>query len=167
MLLAALAPPVTAPDPSCVVVPACLQDGTEKSKRVFVTAPVEVGQTEAEEIGVEHLLRDVKDATLSTLASDVGAKLQALQGLRGRLSEVRGMLGGPMVAWCFAALLSVSSLQSNSAAKGVALHAMHPLPGWGFVVVAVVVVSVVVVMVVVVVVVRWWYSSCVSCCSTC
>lgn len=25
--------------------------------------------------GVEHLLRDVKDATISTLATDVGAKL--------------------------------------------------------------------------------------------
>lgn len=33
------------------------QDGTEKSKRVFVNVPTEVGQTEAEEIGVEHLLR--------------------------------------------------------------------------------------------------------------
>jgi len=26
--------------------------------------------------GVEHLLRDVKDATISTLATDVGAKLE-------------------------------------------------------------------------------------------
>lgn len=28
-----------------------LQDGTEKSRKVFVTVPTEVGQTEAEEIG--------------------------------------------------------------------------------------------------------------------
>jgi hypothetical protein len=36
------------------------QDGTEKARKVFVSVPTEVGQTEAEEIGVEHLLRNVK-----------------------------------------------------------------------------------------------------------
>jgi hypothetical protein len=35
--------------------------------------------------GVEHLLRDVKDATVSTLSTDVASKLQALKGLKGRL----------------------------------------------------------------------------------
>lgn len=48
------------------------EDGTEKSKKVFVNLPTEVGATEAEEIGVEHLLRDVKDAAISTLSSEVG-----------------------------------------------------------------------------------------------
>lgn len=38
---------------------------------MFVNLPTEVGATEAEEIGVEHLLRDVKDAAVSTLASEV------------------------------------------------------------------------------------------------
>lgn len=28
-----------------------LQDGTEKSRQIFITIPTEVGQTEAEEIG--------------------------------------------------------------------------------------------------------------------
>jgi 26S proteasome regulatory subunit N8 len=37
-----------------------LQDGTEKARKVFVSVPTEVGQTEAEEIGVGHLLRNVK-----------------------------------------------------------------------------------------------------------
>lgn len=50
------------------------EDGTEKSKKVFVNLPTEVGATEAEEIGVEHLLRDVKDASISTLSSEVGAR---------------------------------------------------------------------------------------------
>ncbi|KAG2439653.1 hypothetical protein HXX76_005003 [Chlamydomonas incerta] len=63
-------------------------DGTEKAKKVFNSLPTEVGQTEAEEIGVEHLLRDVKDATLSSLAGDVSSKLMALKGLQGRLSEI-------------------------------------------------------------------------------
>lgn len=39
---------------------AILQDGTEKARKVFVSVPTEVRQTEAEEIGVEHLLRNVK-----------------------------------------------------------------------------------------------------------
>jgi hypothetical protein len=44
-------------------------------------------------LGVEHLLRNVKDATISTLASDVSAKLQALKGLKGRLADVQEYLG--------------------------------------------------------------------------
>ena len=35
----------------------------------FKHFPSEIGATEAEEVGVEHLLRDVKDMTLSTLAN--------------------------------------------------------------------------------------------------
>lgn len=38
---------------------------------------------------MEHLLRNVKDATISTLASDVSAKLQALKGLKSRLADVQ------------------------------------------------------------------------------
>jgi len=69
------------------------EDGTEKSRKVFVSLPIEVGQTEAEEVGVEHLLRDVKDATISTLAGDVAGKLLALRGLSARLSEIQEYLG--------------------------------------------------------------------------
>lgn len=69
------------------------EDGTEKAQKVFISIPTEVGQTEAEEIGVEHLLRDVKDATISTLATDVSGKLQALNGLKNRLQEVQAYMG--------------------------------------------------------------------------
>lgn len=41
---------------------------------------------------MEHLLRNVKDATISTLASDVSAKLQALKGLCSRLADVQEYL---------------------------------------------------------------------------
>lgn len=68
-------------------------DGTEKAQKVFISVPTEVGQTEAEEIGVEHLLRDVKDATISTLSTDVSAKLQALNGLKSRLQEMQEYMG--------------------------------------------------------------------------
>ena len=57
---------------------------------MFVNLPTAVASSEAEEIGVEHLLRDVKDASVSTLAEDVMAKVAALRGLQGRL-EVRNM----------------------------------------------------------------------------
>lgn len=58
----------------------------------FLSPPVPVALLRPK--GVEHLLRNVKDATLSTLASDVGAKLQALKGLRSRLGDVQVRRGG-------------------------------------------------------------------------
>jgi 26S proteasome regulatory subunit N8 len=64
-------------------------DGTDKASRAFASVPVRVGQTEAEAVGVEHLLRDVRDATLSELSSDVAGKLTSLQALSGRLEEVK------------------------------------------------------------------------------
>jgi hypothetical protein len=51
-------------------------EGTEKAQQVFVHLPTSVSQTEAEEIGVEHLLRDVKDATISTLSTDIVSQAQ-------------------------------------------------------------------------------------------
>lgn len=42
--------------------------------------------------GVEHLLRDVKDASIGTLATEVGRMNAGLQGLRSRLAEVQQYL---------------------------------------------------------------------------
>jgi len=58
----------------------------------FKHVPSEIGAMEAEEVGVEHLLRDVKDMTISTLANQVTQKLSALKGLASRLSEVDAYL---------------------------------------------------------------------------
>jgi 26S proteasome regulatory subunit N8 len=41
---------------------------------------------------VEHLLRDVKDATVSTLATEVGRMVTGLRGLKSRLSEIQHYL---------------------------------------------------------------------------
>lgn len=68
------------------------EDATQKAQKIFVHVPSEIGAYEAEEIGVEHLLRDVKDATVSTLASEVGGKLVALKGLEARLKEIHAYL---------------------------------------------------------------------------
>jgi len=52
----------------------------------------EIGATESEEVGVEHLLRDVKDTTISTLANQVTQKLGSLKGLSSRLQEIDAYL---------------------------------------------------------------------------
>ena len=52
----------------------------------------EIGAMEAEEVGVEHLLRDVKDTTISTLANQVTQKLGSLKGLASRLQEIDAYL---------------------------------------------------------------------------
>ena len=41
---------------------------------------------------MEHLLRDVKDATVSTLATDVHQIVMGLRGLKSRLLEVQEYL---------------------------------------------------------------------------
>ena len=74
------------------VLSVCAQDASGKSHKAFSHLPSEVGAYEAEEIGVEHLLRDVKDATVSTLATRIGAKLDALRSLEGRLQEIGAYL---------------------------------------------------------------------------
>ncbi|EHA8586706.1 hypothetical protein COCNU_scaffold000755G000030 [Cocos nucifera] len=55
---------------------------------MFVHVPSEIAAHEVEEIEVEHLLRDVKDTTISTLVTEVTSKLAALKGLDARLRRV-------------------------------------------------------------------------------
>ncbi|GMP51071.1 hypothetical protein CsSME_00017443 [Camellia sinensis var. sinensis] len=68
------------------------ENATLKSQKVFAHVPSEIAAHEVEEIGVEHLLWDVKDTTISTLATEVTGKLAALKGLDARLREIRGYL---------------------------------------------------------------------------
>lgn len=68
------------------------EDGTQKSQKVFVNVPTEVGATEPEEIGVEHLLRDVKDSSVGSLAGEVARMMTGLTGLKARLAEVQDYL---------------------------------------------------------------------------
>jgi len=64
------------------------QTSDEIFKRTFLHVPSTVGAFEAEEVGVEHLLRDIKNASASTLAVRVGDKIGALKGLAVRLREI-------------------------------------------------------------------------------
>eukprot|EP00439_Symbiodinium_sp_Y106_P038639 s2804_g4.t1 len=64
------------------------QTSDEVFKRTFLHVHSTVGAFEAEEVGVEHLLRDIKNASASTLAVRVGDKIGALKGLAMRLREI-------------------------------------------------------------------------------
>lgn len=68
-----------------------VQDGTETLK-TFVHVPSAIEGEEAEEIGVEHLLRDIKDSTTTTLATRVSEQLASLRGLQSRLSDIQKYL---------------------------------------------------------------------------
>jgi 26S proteasome regulatory subunit N8 len=67
------------------------QDGTE-TRKTFLHVPSAIEAEEAEEIGVEHLLRDIKDSTTTTLATRVSEQLSSLRGLQSRLSDVQKYL---------------------------------------------------------------------------
>lgn len=47
---------------------------------------------EAEEIGVEHLLRDIRDVAVGTLSTRITSQLQSLQGLHLRLRDIQQYL---------------------------------------------------------------------------
>eukprot|EP01104_Vermistella_antarctica_P018808 TRINITY_DN7114_c0_g1_i1.p1 TRINITY_DN7114_c0_g1~~TRINITY_DN7114_c0_g1_i1.p1 ORF type:complete len:379 (-),score=142.99 TRINITY_DN7114_c0_g1_i1:87-1055(-) len=58
------------------------------SRMSFAHIPSSIGALEAEEVGVEHLLRDIKDTSISTLATRVQNKLIALKTLHNKLGEM-------------------------------------------------------------------------------
>lgn len=51
-----------------------------------------IGALEAEEVGVEHLLRDINDPTVSTVASLIKAKMSGLSALTEKLVEMKDYL---------------------------------------------------------------------------
>lgn len=66
-------------------------DGTTTSK-TFVHTPSTIWAEEAEEIGVEHLLRDIRDVAVGTLSTRITSQLQSLQGLHLRLRDIQAYL---------------------------------------------------------------------------
>ena len=62
-------------------------DGTATSK-TFMHTPSTIEAEEAEEIGVEHLLRDIRDVAVGTLSTRITGQLQSLQGLHFRLRDI-------------------------------------------------------------------------------
>lgn len=58
-------------------------------RKTFMHVPSTIGAYEAEEVGVEHLLRDLRNASTSTLATQVGDKLTALKCLVQKLKTMK------------------------------------------------------------------------------
>ena len=67
------------------------QDGSPTSK-TFEHIPSEIGAEEAEEVGVEHLLRDIKDTTVGTLSQRITNQLLGLKGIHAQIREIRDYL---------------------------------------------------------------------------
>jgi len=66
-------------------------DGTPTNK-TFEHVATEIGAEEAEEVGVEHLLRDVKDTTVGTLSQRITSQLMGLKGLGQKLADMQAYL---------------------------------------------------------------------------
>lgn len=66
-------------------------DGSPTSK-TFDHVASEIGAEEAEEVGVEHLLRDIKDTTVGSLSQRITNQLLGLRGLYTQLREIQDYL---------------------------------------------------------------------------
>ncbi|MBW0520382.1 hypothetical protein O181_060097 [Austropuccinia psidii MF-1] len=68
-------------------------DGTA-TQNTFMHVPSSIEAEESEEIGVEHLLRDIKDLSTGTLSTRVSGRLNSLRALQARLGEISEYLEG-------------------------------------------------------------------------
>lgn len=69
-----------------------IKDDGSETRKTFLHVPSAIEAEEAEEIGVEHLLRDIKDSTTTTLSTRISNQLASLRGLQSRLLEIRDYL---------------------------------------------------------------------------
>lgn len=79
------------PTKAYVTVEEVSEDKTE-NRMAFQHTPSSIGALEAEEVGVEHLLRDVKDASVSNLATSVQEKVNSLRSLNEHIKEMEEYL---------------------------------------------------------------------------
>lgn len=67
-------------------------DGSPTTK-TFDHVPSDIGAEEAEEVGVEHLLRDIKDTTVGTLSQRITSQLMGLKGLHSHIKDIHSYVG--------------------------------------------------------------------------
>lgn len=80
------------PTKAYVAVEEVHDDGTPSSK-TFEHIGCEMGAEEAEEVGVEHLLRDITDAGHhGSLSAQIEGQMSSLQGLYSRLNDIHQYL---------------------------------------------------------------------------
>lgn len=69
-----------------------IKDDGSATEKTFVHMPSLIEAEEAEEIGVEHLLRDIRDAAAGSLSTRITNQLQSLQGLHKHLRDIASYL---------------------------------------------------------------------------
>lgn len=79
------------PTDAYVAVVAVKKDGT-LTEPTFNHIPSTIEAEEAEEIGVEHLLRDIRDQAAGSLSIKITDQIKSLQGLQQKLREIVGYL---------------------------------------------------------------------------
>jgi len=57
--------------------------------RQFIHLPSSISASQAEDVGVEHLLRDIKDASKGQLSKEVGDKVNGFKALQSKLADMR------------------------------------------------------------------------------
>jgi len=80
------------PTKAYVAVEEVKEGGTETPRISFQHITSEIGALEAEEVGVEHLLRDLKDTSVSTLATQIHNKLLSLKSMSTHLHDIQNYL---------------------------------------------------------------------------
>lgn len=75
------------PTDAYIAVEEIKDDGTSTEK-TFMHMPSLIEAEEAEEIGVEHLLRDIRDVAAGSLSTRITDQLQSLQGLHNHLKDI-------------------------------------------------------------------------------
>ncbi|XP_022091991.1 26S proteasome non-ATPase regulatory subunit 7-like [Acanthaster planci] len=79
------------PSEAYIAVEEVHDDGTPTS-RTFEHVPSEMGAEEAEEVGVEHLLRDIKDTSVGSLSQRITGQLLGLKGFFSQMQHVQSYL---------------------------------------------------------------------------
>lgn len=69
-----------------------ISDDGSTASRTFAHVNCAIEAEEAEEVGVEHLLRDIKDTTVGTLAQAIATKVKSLGSLDRQLAELDAYL---------------------------------------------------------------------------
>lgn len=73
-----------------------VKDDGSSTEKTFVHLPSTIEAEEAEEIGVEHLLRDVRDQAAGGLSIRLTNQLKSLQGLQRKLGDIAAYLNKVM-----------------------------------------------------------------------
>lgn len=67
-------------------------DDNGNISRQFIHVPSTIQASHEEEVGVEHLMRDIKDASQGELSKAVITKMNGLRTLAGKLKEMSSYL---------------------------------------------------------------------------